>query len=248
MSEHRRYPGQNREHAREELPFGRQVEARLISNDFITLSDTNHHELVRIHASVLRQILVDLGYVNPPPDIASVEATPEASAGIAEHPAPTPVWQHAGPPPEEMQLRALIHKLRPGEPTDIEPFTTQATERPWGHEILVAHAPGLYTGKVLKRYAGGDWHRAGLQYHVRKDETFYLFSGEVVVYFVDPAGELRRYQMHPGAAFHVPPGAIHSVETLTDSVMFEASTPVFDDRVRVEHLYDVREAKGWTPS
>lgn len=120
----------------------------------------------------------------------------------------------------------------------IEPFTPVAKMQPWGTELLVAYAPGLYTGKMLYRRAEG--HRAGLQYHVHKDETFYLQSGTCVVYFVDMEGVLRQTTMRPGQSFHIPPGTIHSVRTLGDSVMFEASTPHFDDRVRVESDYDVR--------
>ena len=125
----------------------------------------------------------------------------------------------------------------------IEPFDWRRTPQPWGDEILVAHAPGLYSGKILKRYKGAPWHRAGLQYHEHKDETFALISGEVIVYYVDQGGTLRRHRMGPGESFHVPPGAVHSVETITDSVMFEASNPVFDDRVRVEDRYDIRSAR-----
>ena len=125
----------------------------------------------------------------------------------------------------------------------IEPFGWRTSPKSWGDEILVAHATGLYTGKILKRYKGEPWHRAGLQYHRRKDETFALISGEVIVYFVDPDGTLRRHHMTPGESFRVPPGAVHSVETITDSLMFEASTPEFEDRVRVEDQYDIRTAR-----
>jgi len=121
------------------------------------------------------------------------------------------------------------------------PFVPQWTEQSWGQELLVAHGP-TYTGKVLFRFASPPHHRGGLQFHRSKDETFYLHSGEVWVYFVDEVGVLRKVHMIPGMSFHVPPGAIHSVETITDSVMFEASNPVFDDRVRVEEQYDVSTA------
>ena len=125
----------------------------------------------------------------------------------------------------------------------IEPFAWETTTKSWGDEILVAHAPGLYTGKLLRRYASEPYHRAGLQYHERKDETFVLVEGEVMVYYVWPAGILRRHHMRPGESFRVPPGAVHSVETITDSLMFEASTPEFEDRVRVEDQYDIRTAR-----
>ena len=119
--------------------------------------------------------------------------------------------------------------VTPFDPVDIP-------GKPWGTECLVAHTP-YYTGKVLCRYAGAT--RGGLQYHRVKDETFYLFSGECWVYTVDQSATPQRHKMTAGMSFHVPPGAIHSVEAITDCVFFEVSTPVFDDRVRVEEAYDL---------
>jgi mannose-6-phosphate isomerase len=106
----------------------------------------------------------------------------------------------------------------------------------WGRELLVAQTDS-YIGKVL-------WMRAGasgpFQYHERKDETFFLFSGEAVVEFEAPDDGnptlivRKRHLMQPGESYHVPPGAVHRVEALADSVFFEASNPVFDDRVAVK--------------
>lgn len=39
------------------------------------------------------------------------------------------------------------------------------------------------------------------------------------------------------ASFHFPPGAVHQEEAVTDCVIIEASTPHFNDRVRVEESY-----------
>lgn len=156
-------------------------------------------------------------------------------------------------------------------PLTIERFQPRTTRKSWGEEILVAHQPdaagrlcGGYTGKLLKRSATGQ--RGGLQYHAVKDESFYLLDGEVWVYYVESTGplllqgqawvqyveytgQLHRIHMTPGMSFHVPPGVPHSVETITDSIMFEASTPIFDDRVRVEEQYAAEmEALGASPA
>lgn len=100
----------------------------------------------------------------------------------------------------------------------------------WGEEWLVAETPH-YIGKCLKMRAGGF---GALQYHERKDEAFFLFSGRAIVRFHDSRGTLQVTEMRPGMAFHVPPGAVHQVEAIEDCVFFEASTPVFEDRVKVE--------------
>jgi mannose-6-phosphate isomerase-like protein (cupin superfamily) len=97
----------------------------------------------------------------------------------------------------------------------------------WGTELLVAHTEH-YTGKVM-------WMNAGtsgpLQYHERKDEAFYLFKGRCLLRYRDKDGELQVTELRTGMAVHIPPGAVHQVEALDDCVMFEASTPAFDDRV-----------------
>ncbi len=99
--------------------------------------------------------------------------------------------------------------------------------KPWGTELLIAETKD-YIGKVLWMNAG---HGGHLQHHARKDETFYLLSGRCLVRYHDSNDVLRVIEMVPGMAFHVPPGAVHQVEALDDSVLVEASTPVFDDRI-----------------
>jgi mannose-6-phosphate isomerase-like protein (cupin superfamily) len=109
-------------------------------------------------------------------------------------------------------------------------------DKPWGIELLVAHTPH-YTGKVLLMNKG---HCGGLQYHVEKDETFYLFSGIAQVECDPGDGLLETRRMEMGESYHVPPGAVHRVTAITDCVLFETSTPHFDDRVNVSHLYEGR--------
>lgn len=120
----------------------------------------------------------------------------------------------------------------------FEPY--DVGERTWGREVLIAHTPH-YTGKILYMKAG---HAGGLQYHVEKDETFHLVSGEALVDYDDGTGALVQLLMEPGMSVHVPPGAPHRVTAVSDCVFFEASTPHFDDRVRVEREYGERDTGG----
>ena len=104
--------------------------------------------------------------------------------------------------------------------------------KPWGTELVIAETKD-YLGKVLYMNAG---HRGGLQYHEKKEETFHLFSGRALVRFDSGNGLVERV-MDPGMSYHVPPGAVHQVVAVTDCVFFEASTPVFNDRVNVAEQY-----------
>lgn len=130
----------------------------------------------------------------------------------------------------------------PSAPTTSSPsireFTPeQVGSKPWGEEWLLGHTEH-YTLKRLDMKAG---HRGGLQYHVEKDETFYLHSGTACVIYDQGDGRLVHYKMEAGQSFHVPPGAVHQVEAITACVFFEASTPHFDDRVHVGAKYGLDE-------
>lgn len=113
-------------------------------------------------------------------------------------------------------------------------------ERSWGSELLIAHTP-QYLGKLLYMKRG---RAGGLQYHVDKDETFYLFEGEAWVETDTGDGKLTRYLMTPGMSVHVPPGAVHRVIAIENCTFFEASTPHFEDRVHVEARYGQVETGG----
>lgn len=127
----------------------------------------------------------------------------------------------------------------------IETYPPKTLHRDWGEEIFIAETPS-YLGKILKMKAGS---MGGLQYHVEKDETFYLQSGEAIVECETLAGTngelvLTAIAMSPGESYHIPPGAVHRVTAVTYCVFFEASTPHYDDRVHVEHLYGQEETGG----
>jgi mannose-6-phosphate isomerase-like protein (cupin superfamily) len=115
--------------------------------------------------------------------------------------------------------------------------------RDWGQEVLIAHTE-QYIGKILTMRAGT---QGGLQYHRVKMETFFLFSGEAIIITNVPdraEPTLRCEPMYAGEAYHIPAGAIHQVQAVTDCVFFEVSTPHFDDRVRVEAEYGLPETGG----
>lgn len=122
----------------------------------------------------------------------------------------------------------------------IEPYLPQTLSREWGDEIFVAETD-KYLGKVLQMRAGT---KGGLQYHTEKDETFYLVSGRAIVRSDDGFGQLMSIMMLPGESYHIPPGAPHQVEAIEDCVFFEASTPHYDDRVRVEAEYGLPTGGG----
>ena len=103
----------------------------------------------------------------------------------------------------------------------------------WGEELLLA-CTEHYTLKRLTYRAAAS---GPLQHHERKDEAFHLHSGAARVDYDDGDGVLVSQAMRPGQTFRIPPGAPHRFTAITDCVVFEASTPVFEDRVSDEERY-----------
>src|SRR5260221_9194077 len=97
-------------------------------------------------------------------------------------------------------------------------------EKPWGYEIHWAHTD-RYVGKVLHINAG---QALSLQYHNKKDETIYLYSGRLL-YEIEQDGELMKLEMKPGDSLRVTPMTVHRMTAIEDCDVLEASTPELDD-------------------
>ena len=126
------------------------------------------------------------------------------------------------------------------QPVPIDPQLPQVKEQLWGKEVTLAETPE-YSLKVLYYKAG---HAGGLQAHATKDESFTLHRGEAWVDSDDGKGNLIHTLMVGGQTFHIPSGAVHRFRAITDCVVYEASTNVKDDRIRLEHWYGEPEVPG----
>jgi len=113
-------------------------------------------------------------------------------------------------------------------------FEPRRVEKPWGWELIWAHAQ-QYVGKVLFVRAG---HSLSLQFHREKDESWYVQSGRARLELGE-AGQavLAEEVVSAGACFHYRPGTVHRVTALEDTTIFEVSTPHLDDVVRLEDAY-----------
>src|SRR4030042_518807 len=85
--------------------------------------------------------------------------------------------------------------------------------------------PDRYVGKLRHVKAGT---QLSLQYHVKKDETIHLWSGEMVLVLKD-GDRLVDHPMRPGDSYHVRPGTVHRMRAVTDCDVLEVSTPGIDD-------------------
>jgi mannose-6-phosphate isomerase-like protein (cupin superfamily) len=130
------------------------------------------------------------------------------------------------------------------EVEDIFPEPLDLGDRNWGSESLIALVSEMFSVKRLKMNAGS---KGGLQYHRFKNEVAVLLSGSLVVRYDLGDGCLREKVCGPGDVVHFPPGFVHQEEALSDCELIEVSSPYFNDRVRVEHMYGI-DSNGGLPS
>ena len=106
-------------------------------------------------------------------------------------------------------------------------------DKPWGWELVWAETDD-YVGKLLFVRAG---QALSLQYHEGKDESWLVREGRAPLARGEVGGELEMIEITAGDALHYPPGTVHRVRALEDTLILEVSTPHLDDVVRLEDLY-----------
>ena len=106
-------------------------------------------------------------------------------------------------------------------------------DKPWGWELVWAETDD-YVGKLLFVRAG---QALSLQYHEVKDESWLVREGRATLELGEVGSELETIEITAGDALHYPPGTVHRVRALEDTLILEVSTPHLDDVVRLEDLY-----------
>jgi mannose-6-phosphate isomerase-like protein (cupin superfamily) len=108
--------------------------------------------------------------------------------------------------------------------------SVERVDKPWGYELRFVRTD-RYAGKVLFIKAG---HQLSLQYHERKDEAFFVQAGELDLVLGE---EQRVERLRAGEARHLLPGTVHRFRAVTDTLLFEVSTPELEDVVRLADDY-----------
>ena len=120
------------------------------------------------------------------------------------------------------------------ESLDAWSFDPRRVEKPWGWELIWAHTEA-YVGKLLFVRAG---QSLSLQFHRKKDESWYVESGRAKLELGESGDAVLKQEIvSAGACFHYRPGTVHRVTALEDTTIIEVSTPQLDDVVRLEDAY-----------
>ncbi len=112
---------------------------------------------------------------------------------------------------------------------------TQKVHRTWGTENILTNTD-KYLGKI-NTYKSGK--AGGLQMHKEKEETFHVLSGYGWLDYDKGDGRITRVPLDTGMTIHIPPGAVHRIEAITDLLGVEFSNVVINDRHRCEKEYGV---------
>lgn len=103
----------------------------------------------------------------------------------------------------------------------------KTVQKGWGHELWIVNKPE-YCGKLLYFHKGKrlSWH-----YHILKDETFYVQSGEIILKYSDDddLDKAKEIVLKPGMNFHIYRGLRHQIIAIENSEVFEFSTEHFDE-------------------
>ena len=106
-------------------------------------------------------------------------------------------------------------------------------QKPWGYEIWWA-LTDKYVGKILHINKG---QSLSYQYHNVKDETIYLYSGEMILEIEEVGKPREIIRLLSGDAIRITPLTRHRMTAAEDCDVLEVSTPEVEDVVRLEDKY-----------
>jgi mannose-6-phosphate isomerase-like protein (cupin superfamily) len=109
----------------------------------------------------------------------------------------------------------------------VSPSSLKKKETPvtimkdWGKEVVITNNE-KYCGKILCFHAG---YSGSMHYHLKKQETWYIAEGRIILSFPDPAtGKLYSEIYEKGDVVTHTPGEAHQVYALEETQIFEVST------------------------
>lgn len=114
----------------------------------------------------------------------------------------------------------------------VEVLKPKVVEKPWGREVWIADELE-YGGKILEVKKG---FTTSLHYHKVKKETLYVLKGKVKI-TIKENDKFKEYIVGEGESLTLPPGTIHRIESIEDTVIIEVSTQPLNERVRIEDYY-----------
>jgi mannose-6-phosphate isomerase len=114
-------------------------------------------------------------------------------------------------------------------------------EKYWGH-ITSVYADENFTLKNVFMKAGT---QSSMEYHVKKDEYYYVLSGKLKVGLRIGRAKNTSVLLNPGDVFHIKPGLMHMRIALEDTTIIEWSNKdddsdsnIVEDGKSYQHIED----------
>lgn len=107
-------------------------------------------------------------------------------------------------------------------------------DKPWGYEIHWVPEDKPYMGKVIHVNQGA---RLSLQVHDKKQESWFIMSGQGKVMWENAQGEMIETLLEPGKGYTTEVGQKHRLVGVTDCDILEVSTPELGTTYRLEDDY-----------
>lgn len=94
-------------------------------------------------------------------------------------------------------------------------------EKGWGHELIWA-SNNKYCGKLLNFNTGS---RFSMHFHMEKEETWYVQSGQFIVKYIDTKdASIHEVELNAGDTWHNNPMSPHQLICVESGTIIEVST------------------------
>lgn len=111
---------------------------------------------------------------------------------------------------------------------------SKRVKKPWGYELHWVSEDMPYMGKIIHINVG---KRLSLQYHDKKQESWFLIKGQAKIIWEDEKGSLMETEMQTGVGYTCNLGQKHRLTGITDCDIIEVSTPEIGNTFRLEDDY-----------
>ncbi len=115
----------------------------------------------------------------------------------------------------------------------MKPYVKKV-EKPWGYEIHWVKEDMPYMGKMIHI---NESKRLSLQYHDKKQESWFLIKGRGKVIWENTNGETMETELESGRGYTCDIGQKHRLTGITDCDIIEVSTPEIGNTYRLEDDY-----------
>jgi mannose-6-phosphate isomerase len=121
--------------------------------------------------------------------------------------------------------------------------------KPWGEDLWITG--DSLKGVCLKKIKINSGFQTSLQYHEIKEETNYLYQGDVFLHYnASEEGiknldvlDICKVELNSNSVVHVQNKLIHRLEAITDITLYEVSTPELDDVIRLKDDSNRRDGR-----